>query len=116
MRRSARSAESCARCSGSTERRRYTEAPSGAGPERLAHLLQETGRCERLLDECAGGQHAVLANDVAGIPRHVHDLVFGAYGPHPFGKLTAVHDRHHDVGEQEVDGALVLTDVVMPVM
>ena len=50
----------------------------------------------------------MLADDVGGIPGHVHDLRFGAQGPHPLGELTAVHDRHHDVGEQEVDGALVL--------
>ena len=42
-----------------------------------------------------------------GVARGVKDPSYVAISPEPVGELPAAHQRHHDIGEQEVDIPLV---------
>src|SRR5437016_5001453 len=70
----------------------------------LPDLFQQHVRSERLLDQRNARLGGVMSNDRVGrVARHEKDPRVGTKRVQLRGQLSAVHVRHHDVGEKQVD-------------
>src|SRR6185503_3402856 len=87
---------------------------AGAGEGRavlepLADLVQQALHRERLGHEGVDrDQDARVADDLGGPARHEDGLDVRVEGEEPVAELLVVDARHHDVGQDHVDGAGVL--------
>ena len=52
--------------------------------------------------------HATIAEGLFGIPRHVDDDDLRTLQTDGIGQLGALHSRHDDIGQEYVDGAVVV--------
>src|SRR6266436_1944913 len=76
--------------------------------EDLVDLEGQRVRREGLGEEGhARAQDAVADDGIIGIAGHVEHFHIRTQGLEPLGELAAAHLRHDDVGDHEVDGALV---------
>ena len=74
--------------------------------EHGAHDRQQGVRGEWLLDEGRSRLHrGVLQNRVVGIPGREQDFHARPHRDEPRRQLAAAHDRHDDVGDDEIDRA-----------
>ncbi len=98
--------------------------PGNAGPHPLeyrssAHAFSPVPRSPRaartrprsasvsegfLEQEGARLQDPAMRDDVVRVARHVEHPELGARGHQGFGQRPTVHPRHHDVGDEQVDG------------
>src|SRR5882724_10824896 len=90
--------------------RRLARAGEGrAILEPLADLVQQPLHRERLGEEGVDrDEHAGVADHLGGPARHEDRLRVRAHDEEPVRQLLAVDTRHHDVGDEHVDRALVI--------
>src|SRR5439155_9296449 len=72
--------------------------------ERLPDFGFQSRQGERLLEQAdALIQHPVVANYVLGVARHVEHSSFWPKRGNALRQFAPVHDRHDDVGQQQVN-------------
>ena len=76
--------------------------------EHLPHLGLQGREGKGLLEQVGSWfQHAVVANRIFGVARHIEHPGFGPHRGEAVGKFTPVHARHDDVRQQQVNRAWV---------
>src|SRR6266496_1424326 len=78
------------------------------GVQYFPDLVFEGGKAEGFLQQVdAGIEHAVVSNGILGVARHVEHTHVGELGGDLACQLAAIHSGHDDVGQQEIDYALM---------
>ena len=77
--------------------------------EDLADLADQRVERERLLQEGVRPPSSTRGSPMrlVGVARHVDDLHVGPRRQQPLGERRTAHLRHHDVGDQQIDRAVV---------
>ena len=71
-------------------------------------LAHQRTRCKRFLQKCCPWfQYPVMDNRMICVARHVNDLHLGSQRGQFVSQLTSTHEWHHNVGQQQVNRALV---------
>src|ERR1041384_7971752 len=73
----------------------------------IAHFLRETGGREWLLQKRSSPLDAFLEHDILSVPGHKHDFHGGPQLEGTFREFASAEFGHYNVGNQQIDGALV---------
>ena len=80
----------------------------GLGIQHLADAVLQNGKAERFLEQVNTGiEGAIETNGILGITRHVEHADVREQSRDLHCQFAAIHAGHNDIGEQEVDHALV---------
>src|SRR5450432_152279 len=75
--------------------------------EHFTNLSDQNVFGERLVEQVhAFFEDAVAGDETVGVARHVKHFHVRALGVEVIGQGAAVHARHYDVGEQQMNGAI----------